>query len=296
MRAFYRGLKRQRRSRHWWHPELRHKAEELQIFTRVALLVRTVGKPNDCIYIKVFKDVVAADLEMLLPKVHVRMKLVDKAQIGSTVAGGIGTACWKAFAAAVLSPWVFLTLLAGFAGAALKGVFGFLSTKTHYMQALSSSLYFQNLGNNSSALALLIDTAEAEEAKELLLAYYMLYVERDRDFTVAGLDRRIEQWLRDEFALDVNFAVGEAVAKLREKGLLVERPATAPAGTTAGTPAAQRKILKVYDLPSSLRRLDETWDNYFAYNGHRDPAQDRLADGGPADREASPPDDTRRAA
>jgi hypothetical protein len=40
-----------------------------------------------------------------------------------------------------------------------------------------------------------------------------------------------------------------------------------------------RRILKVYDLPSTLRRLDEWWDNFFTANNDGDPSNDRLADG-----------------
>ena len=44
-------------------------------------------------------------------------------------------------------------------------------------------------------------------------------------------------------------------------------------------PSEPRRILKVYDLPSTLRRLDEWWDNYFAANNEGDASNDRLADG-----------------
>ena len=37
-------------------------------------------------------------------------------------------------------------------------------------------------------------------------------------------------------------------------------------------------VLKVYDLPTALRKLDEVWDGYFSYSGLDTPAGDRLAD------------------
>jgi hypothetical protein len=200
------------------------------------------------------------------------MRLLDHVKIGSSVAGGVVTAAGKAFAAAIFSPWVFLLILSGFIGAIVRGVFSFFSNKTRYMQALSTSLYFQNLANNSSALAYLVDAAEAEECKELLLAYYLLYVERDWDYTQEGLDRRVQQWLEAEFGLKVDFEVPEAVQELLAKRLLVRRP---PAGSGSPNAAA---VLKVYDLPSALRRLDEVWDNYSSYSQTRSADQDRLAD------------------
>jgi hypothetical protein len=188
------------------------------------------------------------------------------------VAGGVITAAWKMFTATILSPWLLLLVAASFIGAGVRGIFGFLSRKTKYMHALSSNLYFQNLANNASALAHLVDSAEAEECKELLLAYYILYVERHRDFTQDELDRRIEHWLRAEFSLDVNLEVSDAVRKLAEKDLLVRRPSPEQEATVSDG------ILKVYDLPSALRRLDAVWDAYYSYRGTRLPEQDRLAD------------------
>ena len=237
------------------------------------MLVRLAKHPNGPVFLKLFKNVVAEDLEMLLPYVRIRMRLMDHLKIGSSVAGGVATASWKVITATILSPWLLLLVGFGFTVAAIRGVFSFLSSRTKYMQTLSSSLYFQNLANNSSALAHLIDSAEEEQCKELLLAYYVLYAERNRDFTQAQLDQRVEQWLRTEFGLDADFAVPDAVRTLAEKNLLVRRPSPA-----LGSEATDG-VLKVYDLPSTLRRLDEVWDGYYSSRGVLPPQEDRLADG-----------------
>jgi hypothetical protein len=271
LQVFYRGIRHVPRTVRLWLPPRKPTDETAHVFSRVAVFVRLANRPNGPVFLKLFKNVVAEDLEMLLPYVRIRMRLFDHLKIGSSVAGGVATASWKVFTATILSPWLLLLVLAGFSVAATRGILSFLSSKTKYMQALSSSLYFQNLANNTSALAHLVDSAEAEECKELLLAYYILYVERDCNFTQEQLDRRVEQWLRTEFDLDVDFEVSDAVRKLFDKQLLVRRPA--PRGTLAGD-----GILKVYDLPSTLRRLDAVWDAYYSYNGARSPDQDRLAD------------------
>lgn len=273
LRVFYRGTRLDRRTFRPWLAPWRRQAETVHVFSRVAILVRLARKPDRPVFLKLFKNVVAEDLEMVLPHVRIGMRLLDHLKIGSSVAGGVATAAWKAFTAAILSPWVFLLVMSGFVGAMVRAMFSFFSSKTRYMQTLTASLYFQNLANNSSALAHLVDAAEAEECKELLLAYYMLYVERDRDYTQDALDRRVEEWLREEFGLDVDFEVPDAVRKLCEKELMVRRP------PCPGAAADAEPVLKVYDLPSSLRRLDEVWDEYFAYNGTLSAENDRLADG-----------------
>jgi hypothetical protein len=136
-------------------------------------------------------------------------------------------------------------------------------------------------------LAHVIDAGEAEQCKELLLAYFLLYVERDRDFTQEQLDRRAEQWLATEFGVTVDFDISSAVQKLVDKELVVQLERPTPGGAdfsppdlTATKPAASavNPVLKVYDLPSSLHRLDDAWEDCFQ-NGEISPSgEHRLAD------------------
>jgi hypothetical protein len=132
-----------------------------------------------------------------------------------------------------------------------------------------------------------IDSAEAEQCKELLLAYFLLYVERDRDFTQEQLDRRAEQWLATEFGVTVDFDVSAAVQKLVDKDLVAHKQVLAedkvrlspPDSKASGlTSTANNPILKVFDLPSSLRRLDEAWDDCFDDNEISHSGERRLAD------------------
>lgn len=273
LRVLYRGVRHQQRTFRPWLTPWRRCTETVHVLSRVAMLVRLASPHDQPVFLKLFKNVVAEDLEMLLPHVKIRMRWLDQVKIGSSVAGGVATAAWKAFSAAMLSPWLFLLILFGLAGATLRSVFSFFSSKTRYLHLLTSRLYFQNLANNTSLLAHLIDEAEAEECKELLLAYYILYLERHRDYTQQELDRRVEQWLQSKFGLNVDYEVSDAIRKLQEKDLLVRRPLAASRSTCAGD------VLKVYDLPSALRRLDEAWDNHWCFDRSRSPIEDRLADG-----------------
>lgn len=271
LRVFYRGVHVEERDFRSWLTPWKQMSEPVHIFSRVAMLVCDAAAPQAGITLKIFKDVVAEDLEMLLPRVRIRMRLLDHLKVGSSVTGGAVTAVWKALTAAAISPWVLLMVLSGFTGAAVRSVMGFLSRKSHYMQALTNKLYFQNLANNSSALAHLVDAAEAEKLKEFLLAYYLLYVERDRNHTETSLDRRVEEWLLAEFGVESDFEIDDALNGLADKGLLVRMPLTKE--TVRGAEG-----LRVYDLPSALRRLDETWDEFFGCHGKRLPSEDRLAD------------------
>jgi hypothetical protein len=282
LRIFYRGVRRETRTYRPWHAPWRGKAEPIHVFARLALLVRLVKRQPEAVFLKLFKNVVAEDLEMLLPYVRIRMKMFDRLKIGTSVAGGMATASLKFWTAAVLSPWVLLAVGFGFAGTCVKGVTDFIASKTRYIHKLTTNLYFQNLANNSSMLAHVIDAAEAEQCKELLLSYFLLYVERDRDFTQEQLDRRAEQWLAAEFGATVDFDISAAVQKLVDKELVVQRGRTdfSPSDPSASKldPAADDRVLKVFDLPSSLRRLDEAWEDCFEDEEISRSGERRLAD------------------
>ena len=260
---YYRGVGEEERSYRSWSTLFRKTAYNVHVFSRVAILVRggrnrkSKSAESDVVLMKLFKDVVLEDLKMMAPEARVQMKLLDKLKVGGTVAGGLLAPILKLFTVAIISPVALLAILGGCIAAFFKGVFSFLTSKTKYMQTLSSSLYYQSLANNLSALTRLVDSAEDEETKEFLLAYCMLYNDRDQNYTLNELDARVERWLHEEFDLpNVDFEVDDAVRKLVDKELLTLREEIAPDGST-------RSILKVHDLPTTLKRLDQWWDNYF---------------------------------
>ncbi|MHB8897496.1 MAG: DUF3754 domain-containing protein [Thermoguttaceae bacterium] len=267
--VFYRGIRGAGQTYRSWSTWFLERTIPVRMFSRVAILVRRrrPRKGNqparDIVLMKLFKDIVLEDLKMTSPEVRLQMKLLDKLKVGSTVAGGLATPMIKLFTAAIISPVVLLLVAVGFIGAFFKGVFSFLTSKTKYMQTLSSSLYYKNLANNVSALTRLVDAAESEEIKELLLAYYILYRRPDTGFTLEELDREVEAWLREQFQLtNVDFEVADAVGKLAEKNLIEVCPETADDGTV-------RQRLKALDLPVALDRLDVWWDDYFSPNGKK---------------------------
>ena len=269
--VYYRGIRTSLQSYRTWKTLFLKRTAPVRMFSRVAILVRkrrsaTGSAPEqDVVLMKLFKDIVLEDLKMTSPEVRVQMKLLDKLKVGGTVVGGLATPIIKLLTAAIISPVVLLLVAVGFVGAFFKGIFSFLTSKTKYMQTLSSSLYHKNLANNVSALTRLVDAAEAEEIKELLLAYYILSSENDRDYTMEELDERVEAWLHEHFNLPhIDFEVDDAVRKLIDKKLIEVRDEPDDDGTT-------RQVLKAYDLPTALDRLDQWWDDYFSPNGEKTP-------------------------
>lgn len=221
--------------------------------------------------IKLFQDVPRADLEMLFPNARVRMRPIDKLLIGvPAVVSGIIIVVTKLIAALLpvlllLAFWFglrrepvdlnqgqLITLVAGLAalGGFLVRQFGkFKNRKIKFMKALSENLYFRNLDNDAGVFNHLLDAAEEEEVKEAVLAYHFLR-SAEEAITADELDRRIEGWFKRRWGTEFDFEVADGVGKLRRLRLIDD---------TDGR-------LSAVPLPEACRRLDETWDNLFAYN------------------------------
>jgi hypothetical protein len=313
---YYRGIKEciepcQRW--YFWRPVPRR----FRRFSRIVVVVRLAPEAKreygdassgfDQVLLKLFKDVRLEELKMTSPHIRIRIRLWDKVQIAVSVVATLVTSIVRLVVAAAVNPVLFFSVLSGCAIAAAKAVQNFITCRIRYMERLGANLYSKLLASNVAAISRLFDTAEAEEVKEALLAYYILYKYRDRDLTMQEADELTEAWLNREFGLPhVDFEIEDGLRKLREKDLLVERlePAipVVSSGLTSGNTAAgvlaeglssassetvvvgdesrskeSRVIYKVYDLPSALRRLDEWWDNYFLYANVGRPEDNHIA-------------------
>jgi hypothetical protein len=222
--------------------------------------------------IKLFQDVPRADLEMLFPNARVRMRLIDKLLIGvPAVVSGIIVVVTKLVAALLpvlllLAFWLgvrrepveldqaqLIALGAGlatFGGYLVRQFTKFKNRKIKFMKALSENLYFRNLDNDAGVFHHLLDAAEEEEAKEAVLAYHFLRL-ADRPLTAAELDQRIEDWFVRRWDARFDFEVDDGVGKLRRLRLVDDD--------------GQGRLTAV-TLDEAKRRLDQTWDNLFAYH------------------------------
>ena len=222
--------------------------------------------------IKLFQNVPRADLEMLFPNAQVRMRPIDKLLIGVPAAvSGVIVVATKLIAALIpvlllLGFWVGLRRepvqlnqgqlvalgvgLMAFGGYVVRQFTKFKTRKIQFMKALSENLYFRNLDNDAGVFHHLLDAAEEEEVKEAVLAYHFLRT-AGGPLTASELDSRIEEWFTRRWDAPFDFEVDDGVAKLRRLRLVDD--------DGQGRLAAVR-------LDEAKRRLDEIWDNLFAYN------------------------------
>ncbi len=209
---------------------------------------------SDVLYLRMFKDVPHVDMEMHLPEqgVKVKMRWIDKAQIASPIAMGLPTLALKLMAASIFTlPLTALGgLLAAPIGAGVKSFFGFQQTKLKHLHHMIRHLYYLTLANNASVINRLVDSAEEEEIKESLLAYFILWrgANDENPWDLARLDQACEALLKDRAGVTVNFEIGDAVDKLLRLGLA----RTDPRGNLHAVPILE-----------GLAHLDKLWDDWF---------------------------------
>lgn len=287
MLLYHRGRRRRTVTVRTWGG-LRQRDITFDSFSRVALMVRFRAQPHfdrrkrrnlafvpGSTVIKLFRNVPAADLEMLFPNTEVRMKVLDKVLIGVPAAvGGVLVVATKLLSTVLLLGALFAfwlgwrqepveldqtALVALAVGLGTLGVYAwkqvnrFKTRKIRFLKALTENLYFKNLDNNAGVFHRVLDEAEEEECKEAILAYWYLLTS-GVPLASAEVDRGVEAWLLARTGCTVDFEIGDAMAKL-ERLRLVDRVGD----RVAAVPLAQAKAV-----------LDRAWDGYFEF-GTLDP-------------------------
>jgi hypothetical protein len=214
---------------------------------------------SDTVYLRMFKDVPHADMEMHLPEqaTKVRMRLIDKAQIATPIVTGLPVVAFKVLFG-LLSPWA-IPALAAPVTAGVNSFFGFRRAKQKHLHFMIRHLYYLTIANNSAVIVNLIQNAEDQEFKESLLAYAMLALAENRasGMTLQELDRAVESFLR-ECGQAADFEVHDALDKLERLGLirvdgLARFHALAP--------------------PAAVARLNTLWDDLFLHAPVEVPAE-----------------------
>ena len=243
----------------------RQETVRVPLYRRLVLFVKL--KPNrrlpvwintGNVFLKAFKEIPKADLEMLLPGARLQMPGQQQLKLGGSVVSGgagVGYTLFGLFAktALVLEQLPALALAAGTAlfGYGYKQYAGYQSTRNIFHLRLTQSLYFQTIGNNLGVLFHLLDEAEEQECREALLAYYYLWrYAGSNGWRAPDLDDYVEMDLERLAKLKVDFEIGDALAKL-ERLQLVTRNGEAYVAVP---------------IERALEVLDYAWDNYFKYN------------------------------
>jgi hypothetical protein len=261
LRVYVRGCTRLARTRRDPRKLLRKQELTLDGYQRVIVALKFRPGTNmgpyarpDRLYLRLFKDVPHVDLEMHLPEqgTKVKMRLIDKAQIASPLVIGLPTLAFKLVFASLVSPWAIGGVLIAPISAGLNSFFGFQRAKQRHLHNMIRHLYYLSLASNASVIAHLIDSAQEEEFKEAILAYYFLWRHRDdpEPWDKERLDAHIEAFIKARTGLEIDFEIGDALNKLTHLGLL-QRDA--------------QDHLHAAPIDRALAILDEQWDAYFHF-------------------------------
>ncbi|MEB3212163.1 MAG: TMEM143 family protein [Leptolyngbyaceae bacterium] len=167
-------------------------------------------------------------------------------------------------------------------GFAFKQYSTYQTKKIRFQKNVTDTLFFRNLANNRGVFQLLIDAAEEEECKEIILVYYHLLTS-PVPLTTKQLDAAVEQWMLDKFKVPINFDIQNPLRNLALiQGQLppsVLAPDSAAEAEDSIKDSVKNQVaLFRYDsegycnvLPLSQAKmlLDYVWDHAFTYSSPR---------------------------
>ena len=159
-----------------------------------------------------------------------------------------------------------LSLIVTLGGFAFKQYTSYKNKQVKFQKNVTETLFYRNIANNSGVFKYLIDVAEEEECKEIILAYYHLLISPTH-LTPSQLDDRIETWMSEKFGTVINYDIDNPIRNLAE----IEAKIKHGEGTTYAV--KQVALLKrdrddrcrVLPLSEAKQVMDSLWDNLFNY-------------------------------
>ena len=240
---YYQGSSTAKEEIKTWNP-FKKKEVEFNLYDRIVFFFKVKneeffhsnkkntkpGTPGK-IYIKFFRNIPESDLEMIFPNPKPEMKFIHKMQIFLPLLAGFGVLIQKT----IIGPYYdagsnplegglslsypMIALLIVLGGYVLRTFLGYKNVVQSFLGEIAKSLYFKDKGNNQGVFTMLIDSAEEQECKEAMMAYYFL-LNSNNKMSEETLDNVIEEWMEKKHKTKIDFEVDDAIKKLEEKDLL----------------------------------------------------------------------------
>ncbi|BAF28366.1 uncharacterized protein [Oryza sativa Japonica Group] len=190
-------------------------------FERMIVVYRkssTEAKPDRGIFVKHFKNIPMADMELVLPeKKNPSLTPMDWVKFLISAVLGLVTLIGS-LEMPKADIWVVIAILSGLIGYCAKIYFTFQANMVSYQNLITKSMYDKQLDSGKGTLLHLCDDVIQQEVKEVIVSYYIL-MEQGKA-TVQDLDLRCEQLIKEEFGVECNFDVVDAVKKLEKLGIV----------------------------------------------------------------------------
>ncbi|KAM7280119.1 hypothetical protein ACFE04_007253 [Oxalis oulophora] len=204
-------------------------------FDRIIVVYRrasTASKPERGIFVKHFRNIPMADLEIVLPeKKNPGLTPMDWVKfLGSAVVGLVAVFSSLEMPSADL--WVIFAVVSTVIGYCAKTYFTFQANLAAYQSLITQSMYEKQLDSGKGTLLHLCDDVIQQEKIFLLLTESSLYLQvkeviisffilmEQGKATRQDLDLRCEELIKEEFGESCNFDVDDAVEKLEKLGIV----------------------------------------------------------------------------
>ncbi|KAF3621912.1 putative LRR receptor-like serine/threonine-protein kinase RPK2-like isoform X1 [Capsicum annuum] len=190
-------------------------------FDRIIVVYRRAGmsaKLDRGIYVKHFRHIPMADLEIVLPeKKNPSLTPMDWVKFLVSAIVGL-VAVVSSLELPKADVWVMFAILSTVIGYCAKTYFTFQQNMATYQNLITQSMYDKQLDSGRGTLLHLCDDVIQQEVKEVIISFFIL-MEQGKA-TLEDLDLRCEELLKEEFGVSCNFDVDDAVQKLDKLGIV----------------------------------------------------------------------------
>jgi len=249
------------------------------------------------IYLYLYKNLSKLDIEFIFPNIEMSMTWKDRLLFGVPAIGAAVPLFLKVLPQIILITGVIvylalghqpidelqvkeedvrniapllvavLSLLVTLGGFAFKQYTSYKNKQIKFQKNVTETLFYRNIANNSGVFQYLIDAAEEEECKEIILAYYHLLTSSN-PLTPSQLDYKIESWMAEKFNTIIDFDIEKPLKSLSEIQI-VSQDLNKNNYSQKQVSLLQRdrqNRCHILPLSEAKRVLDLIWDRLFEYS------------------------------
>lgn len=248
------------------------------------------------IYLYLYKNLSKLDIEFIFPNIEMSMNWKDRLLFGVPAIGAAIPLTLKVLPQIILILGVIVYLTLGYqpinelqveekdvrnimplmiavlslvvtlGGFAFKQFTSYKNKQIKFQKNVTETLFYRNIANNSGVFKYLIDAAEEEECKEIILVYYHLLTS-SIPLTPSALDDRIESWMEQKFEIAIDFDIEKSLNNLAAiKAEIKSSEGNNYAVKQVALLKRDRKnCCQVLPLVEAKGVMDYVWDNIFHY-------------------------------
>lgn len=243
------------------------------------------------VYLYLYKNIPHYDLELLFPNVKISMSLRDKLMLIIPALGAAIPMLIKILPALgllvgaialVVFGWnldgkfdvdvsdpkaVYPLLLASFSACVALGGFAvrqyikYKSKRLEFLKKVTDVLFFKSLDVCQGVLHSVIDAAEEEQSKEMLLIYFILLQEK-QPLSQEQVRDKVNQWAKEHLGTKTNVQIEKSLEHLTN----LQAAADSTNEIACIVKCLDDGRFQACDLSIAKRIVDYIWDNIFQYS------------------------------